>query len=397
MNRQQFLNIIENPVSDKEQNLSVVKELIESFPYYAAPYVVLSKIFYDDNSIYFDKYLKLSAAYVGDRELLYEYINRKYEETAIPTLEPAEQNVEVTPVEEKIQESKPLTLEVPDEVEQAPIESNIPVETVKEEAAIEERERETEGVKESERDPEPTEAREAGPVTENIEPVVEAPVAEAIPETPVQEISKEETETSAKAGEKTEAKPAKNRRSFNSASADPLGLETLASFDYFAYQERLNRQAAEEIKPDVRNEPKVAKNKETREENTANQAYSFTEWMQRLKQKPAVNTQALPIEVKAEKAPAPVAKKQLDDIIDTFIRTEPRIKPKPAKIFNPENMAQQSAEEDFSLATETLANIYLRQGLDEKAIEIFRQLILKFPEKNSYFAGKIEAIKNKED
>ena len=44
--------------------------------------------------------------------------------------------------------------------------------------------------------------------------------------------------------------------------------------------------------------------------------------------------------------------------------------------------------------TETLAKLYLNQKNYEKAIQSYKILILKFPEKNSYFADQIKKIKS---
>ena len=43
--------------------------------------------------------------------------------------------------------------------------------------------------------------------------------------------------------------------------------------------------------------------------------------------------------------------------------------------------------------TETLAKLMVRQKKRKKAIEIYKKLMLKFPEKRAYFASQIEEIK----
>ena len=42
--------------------------------------------------------------------------------------------------------------------------------------------------------------------------------------------------------------------------------------------------------------------------------------------------------------------------------------------------------------TETLAQIYLDQGYYEQARHIYSRLLLKFPEKNTYFAALIQKL-----
>lgn len=51
--------------------------------------------------------------------------------------------------------------------------------------------------------------------------------------------------------------------------------------------------------------------------------------------------------------------------------------------------------DDF--CTETLARIYEEQGYYEQARHIYSRLLLKFPEKNAYFASLIEKLDNQED
>jgi hypothetical protein len=52
-----------------------------------------------------------------------------------------------------------------------------------------------------------------------------------------------------------------------------------------------------------------------------------------------------------------------------------------------------SVTENDSLMTETLAHVYVEQKKYEKAITAFTILSLKYPEKSSFFALQIEAIK----
>ena len=63
-----------------------------------------------------------------------------------------------------------------------------------------------------------------------------------------------------------------------------------------------------------------------------------------------------------------------------------------------ERIIQSSAElsnEDAGILTESMAEVLLKQGKKQKAIEMFEKLSLMNPSKSSYFAAKIESLKNK--
>jgi hypothetical protein len=58
-------------------------------------------------------------------------------------------------------------------------------------------------------------------------------------------------------------------------------------------------------------------------------------------------------------------------------------------------MAENSSVDKDEIVSETLAKIYITQGLYEKSLKIYKKLILEYPEKSSYFAAQIENLENK--
>ncbi len=100
---------------------------------------------------------------------------------------------------------------------------------------------------------------------------------------------------------------------------------------------------------------------------------------------------------KNKEAPAPPKQtehKQTDDLIQRFLKTNPSISRPKKEFFNPLNVAKKSEEKDETLVTETLAQIYWKQGNLKAALQAFERLMLKFPEKRPYFAGLIQKIRN---
>jgi len=81
------------------------------------------------------------------------------------------------------------------------------------------------------------------------------------------------------------------------------------------------------------------------------------------------------------------------ELIDKFIADEPRITPKKILDENQSDLSKASSELMEDLVSENLAVIFANQGKNIKAIEIYKKLIWKFPQKKASFAAQIEKLK----
>jgi hypothetical protein len=123
---------------------------------------------------------------------------------------------------------------------------------------------------------------------------------------------------------------------------DELSFEPYHTVDYFASQ---GIKPAQEEKPADR---------------FGQQLKSFTEWLKTMKRLPAVE-----IEKKVDAR----SEEQVEQLAETSIK-------------------------DDEVVTETMAEVWIKQGNAEKAIEIYNKLSLLNPSKSDYFAAKIEQTKN---
>ena len=124
----------------------------------------------------------------------------------------------------------------------------------------------------------------------------------------------------------------------NARLDEQLLFEPFHTVDYFASQG---------IKPSVDEVPK---------DKFGKQLKSFTDWLKTMK----------------KIAPADMAK-------DAGVEK------------NVEHLAAHSVE-DAPVITESMAEVWLKQGNTEKAIDTYRKLSLQNPAKSAYFAAKIERI-----
>ena len=81
-------------------------------------------------------------------------------------------------------------------------------------------------------------------------------------------------------------------------------------------------------------------------------------------------------------------------LISNFIKDEPGPIRADKETSLKGDVSLSSIREHDGFITDTLAQIYVKQGLYAKAIYAYEKLSLKYPEKSAYFAAQIEKIRN---
>lgn len=118
---------------------------------------------------------------------------------------------------------------------------------------------------------------------------------------------------------------------------------------------------------------------------TKREKHSFTEWLQ-LTSRPEEEVEA------EEDVMEELDRKKKFELLDKFIENNPKIVPKESP--KPTVNIKESTKFDKNeLMTETLAKVYLEQKKYKKAIQAFKILSLKYPEKSGFFADQIQAVK----
>lgn len=121
-----------------------------------------------------------------------------------------------------------------------------------------------------------------------------------------------------------------------------------------------------------------------------NEKHSFQEWLQLSRAQPIERQK--PTETVPETAPLDNERKKKAQLIDKFIETSPKIPPIKHGVASTVTFDLNAGDNSY-LMTETLARVYLEQKKYQKAIQAYEILILKYPEKSSFFADRISDIK----
>ena len=357
MNKQEFISYISSPGKLDEKSLPLLQKVAEEFSYFQTAQLLLAKNLHNINSIHYNNQLKLASVSAGDRKMLHKliYSKKSAEENITETEAVYEPELKKEVVEEKKQKEETIAKTNPsDEILKKALEEIEAIKKKMEEKTKSEENRaniQKEEIKLEKKKAEiPAEERQIEKGEEVIFPEVEkmkkqVQTLDELYTTQAIESSMEIDLANAEAEEKLKEKEVKIQK-----------------------EEIRKEGILKEVQHDEKKEIIFDSSKK----------HSFTDW---LKMKQA----GLPKES--------IQKKPGDDLIEKFIKEEPKIGKIKADFFSPINMAKQSVTDENTFVTETLARIYEKQGAYNKAIEAYEKLILVYPEKSASFAARIEEIK----
>ena len=384
MNKEIIHSALKNPEVLSESSIRELLAVSEQFPYFGAAQVLLTKAFRDSNDHRFTDQLHQAALYSGDRTKLYYWLKKEFvKPTATEIL-----NEKAIP-EEKI--------EVPVE-DMAPKTSSLADLILAEESEITSDLAGSDGTS------------------------VVALVSPTVTEVPVELVKEAITANPApKAGELIDAEPENEMAVVKAADIDPyereLLLEAMQSSIEIELQHEKND---EEPLPDDNSYAALIYRRSQRIQFTSEsekksdhlkleEAYvpeATTDWIRPTKEEIAGNKEEeefeeegdlpafdhYPLSHGSKKIQVADSKTHQRDLIDKFIRLEPNIARGKVAEYPTGNIAKESLEEDFSFITETMAQLFAKQGKMDKARKAYKKLIEQHPEKSIYFAAQLKNL-----
>ncbi|MGD2033655.1 MAG: tetratricopeptide repeat protein [Bacteroidales bacterium] len=166
----------------------------------------------------------------------------------------------------------------------------------------------------------------------------------------------------------------------------------------------ISRESSVDLEQKTDERPSASPSESSREStdpSAATGSYPFTSWLEAIdKRLSLINEDDREEDIKtgtsqAEPSQDKIRKHDKESngtLIDKFIESNPKIVPRKENAAN-DDISENSVKEHESFFTDTLAQIYIKQGHYAKAIFAYEKLSLKYPEKSAYFAGQISEIK----
>ena len=423
MNKQEFTELLRDPSKLSSSNIPLLEEVIKNFPYCQPAHILLARAAHQGGSMLAEQKMKKAAAYALDRKKLKKFILDKIQlkETTLtlPKLEVVQEAVKPKPevtatvhnqVKELVQEVIQPKPEVPSEIHIPEVKQEVknePSPVIPEPALLPKNDDSDKTISSSNKEDFYKELEEnlkklhqlkEGISKSQLEkdistPEVKKGISEAKPEKDISipklekdiSIPEAEKEVSKSKPEKQISKPKPRTISKFAAPEEEPQAAPLPPLPIF-----LPKKAPENIefkyeKPiEAINKPTIPQRQELEEELASEE-----------KQLPADSDLLLNYLSYLDANRQKRDRKKEEEIIEKFIKEDPSIPyltpgtPTEAT----EDLSEKSTKISKTPVSENFARILLLQGKRDKALEIYEELMLKYPEKRAYFASKIEELK----
>ncbi|WP_296621880.1 tetratricopeptide repeat protein [Marivirga sp.] len=371
MDKQRLTTLINQPEKLEETDFKDLTSLKNEYPYFQAllPLITIGSKKYSPQSE--KAYLQSSAIYALDRKHLKEILTR--DNQSLPreeTKEKTQQNKVITEeknkvVGEPIQEhKKPVRKTQPSaysktEVTETPAPSHLP------DSFFEDLFKEMEALKAEK---------------ENYQKILDRFEAK----------NSEKPEPKAETTKKTTAKPGNKKATATKASTTKKSTSTTKPKTSSTTKKTTSKKATTK-------KTSTTKSKENTKKTPTTKAKKTTKADEK---KPKKDEHDIIEEINSRKELkiSDAHKKEQISIINNFIEKEPVL----TKRINADNQSNKQEAEDLSasstnlsddVVSETLAKLMIKQGRKQKAIDIYKKLIWKFPQKKTYFVEIIGELK----
>jgi len=414
LNKQRYIELLKNPSSISKEDIPDLEELILQFPYCQNAHILLAKIQMMNGSMHAAKLTRRAALYTSDRLKLKTLISSEQEPVTIKPIVTIvnEEEINTIATSETIAEADPIKELIPTK----PFTSDVKIEADKHATNfLEELEKNLKELRESR-------ARAAGILPpyskEQVENIIHKDNVDVIsdqniivdenplmvPEVPIIEEEKKQVEQTANI-EIPSINIAEVSSNDNVKKSDVLDL--ILSFDdrikdYFDITEYTSKDPIKVSVEEAITDPEIIEEKELELVNPilfTNRDWNLEE--SRMEETSNAGSESLLLNYldyirdQKNKKQKP-DKKREKSIISRFIQKNPMISPlSPSQASSEDDDNSNETGIPQAFISETFAVLLEKQGKIEKAIQVYEELILKNPEKNSYFATRIQELKKK--
>ena len=414
MNGAQLIQLLQTKGSNSAPLEQVLEKELNAHPYFTAVRLLRLKALQESQSLSFDAELKRTAVHIYDRQQLFEWVSmpvarsdRSFEEAVQEETADAGAGSETQEVLESVQASEEIEEEsATEQIEQEAKEEfsaeTKPAEEEKEDKADIAQEHTSSDQQEHPVAQGEEAVEESTSIEETPEEAEEQAVAASVDNTlsseteaARQELPEDIVDPAAAARKRVEDLLAAHKKRKEQKDDDPpseakserqKAEETIVPQVEAKAEDQPGRPSSEEskaveeeaIQPEHTKPASEDSGQAKNDKQADTGSSSFSDWLS-----------SLPSEQKRTER-----KKEQIELVDQFLKETPRFQPKKGGTAEQTpNIASESVQDRSEFMTETLAKLYIEQGHMEKAIEAYDILRLRFPEKSSFFAGRIRALK----